>query len=107
MEGQNLRRFLKKSARVVILGYSSLRVFDLPPRSPKLNWYVEQAHRTHTEEFYEVTESSFDTAELKAQLLEWERTYKTIKPHQSLSYLTPLKFLEKWKENQRKKVVCH
>jgi len=85
----------------------NIRLFVLPPRSPKLNGYVERAHRTHTEEFYEVTESSFDTAELRAQLLEWERTYNTIRPHQSLGYLTPLKFLEEWKENQRKEVVCH
>jgi putative transposase len=85
----------------------NIRLFVLPPRSPKLNGYVERAHRTHTEEFYEVTESSFDIADLRAQLLEWERTYNTIRPHQSLGYLTPLKFLEEWKENQRKEVVCH
>ena len=35
-----------------------IRLFVLPPRSPKLNGGVERAHRTHTEEFYEVTESS-------------------------------------------------
>ncbi len=34
-------------------------------RSPKLNGGVERAHRTHTEEFYEVKESSFDLCELK------------------------------------------
>jgi len=32
-----------------------LRLFVLPPRSPKLNGQVERANRTHTEEFYEVT----------------------------------------------------
>jgi len=85
----------------------NIRLFVLPPRSPKLNGYVERAHRTHTEEFYEVTESSFDIAELRAQLLEWERTYNAIRPHQSLGYLTPLKFLEEWKENQRKEAGCH
>jgi len=85
----------------------NIRLFVLPPRSPKLNGYVERAHRTHTEEFYEVTESSFDIAELRGQLLEWERTYNAIRPHQSLGYLTPLKFLEEWKENQRKEAGCH
>ncbi len=29
-----------------------IRLFVLPARSPKLNGAVEQAHRTHTEEFY-------------------------------------------------------
>ena len=71
-----------------------IRLFVLPPRSLKLNGYVERAHRTHTEEFYEVTESSFDIIELRANLLEWELIYNTIRPHQALGYLTPLKFLE-------------
>jgi len=31
-----------------------IRLFVLPPRSPKLNGHVERAHRTHTEEFCEV-----------------------------------------------------
>ncbi len=36
-----------------------IKLFILPPRSPELNGYVERAHRTHTEEFYEVTEKFF------------------------------------------------
>ncbi len=44
-----------------------IKLFVLPPRSPKLNEAVERAHRTHTEEFYEVTESSLELSEL----LEW------------------------------------
>jgi transposase InsO family protein len=31
-----------------------IKLFVLPPKSPKLNGCVERAHRTHTEEFYEV-----------------------------------------------------
>ena len=71
-----------------------IKLFVLPPRSPKLNGAVERAHRTHTEEFYEVTDSTFDIAELAAELLKWERIYNTIRPHQALNYLTPLRFLE-------------
>ncbi len=37
-----------------------IKLFVLPPRSPKLNGGVERAHRTHTEEFYEVTDSTFE-----------------------------------------------
>ncbi len=33
-----------------------IKLFVLSPRSPELNGAVERAHRTHTEEFYEVTE---------------------------------------------------
>jgi transposase InsO family protein len=84
-----------------------IKLFVLPPRSPKLNGRVERAHRTHTEEFYELTESSFDIAELRSYLLQWERVYNTIRPHQALGYLTPLKFLEQWKLRKREGVMCH
>jgi transposase InsO family protein len=85
----------------------NIKLFVLPPRSPKLNGYVERAHRTHTEEFYQVTSSSFDIAELRAELLEWEHIYNAIRPHQALGYLTPLEFLEQWKQRQREEVMCH
>ena len=49
------------------------RLFVLPPNSPKLNGYVERAHLTHTEEFYEVTDSSFHVPELRNNLLNWEK----------------------------------
>ena len=81
-----------------------IKLFVLPPRSPKLNGGVERAHRTHTEEFYEVTDSTFEIADLSGELLEWERIYNTVRPHQALGYLTPLKFLE---QQKRKEVRCH
>ncbi len=84
-----------------------IKLFVLPPRSPKLNGAVERAHRTHTEEFYEVTESSFDLPELREELLKWEQVYNTVRPHQALGYVTPLKFLEQRKEYSRKEVMCH
>jgi putative transposase len=77
-----------------------VRLFVLPPRSPKLNGGVERAHRTHTEECYEVTDISFDLAEIRESLLEWERIYNTIRPHQALDYLTPLKFLQQIERRQ-------
>ncbi|GAH98900.1 unnamed protein product, partial [marine sediment metagenome] len=61
-----------------------IKLFVLPPRSPKLNGGVERAHWTHSEEFYEVTESPFDLSELRKELLEWERIYNTARPHQAL-----------------------
>ena len=84
-----------------------IKSFVLPPRSPKLNGAVERAHRTHTEEFYEVTDSSFDLPELRDELLEWEQVYNTVRPHQALGYLTPLKFLEQQKYYKRKEAMCH
>ena len=83
-----------------------IKLFVLPPRSPKLNRDVERAQRTHTEEFYEVTDASFELPELNRALLEWEKVYNTIRPHQALGYVTPLKFLEEWKECQERR-MCH
>ena len=77
-----------------------IKLFVLPPRSPKLNGGVERAHRTHTEEFYELTDSSFDLAELETELLQWEQIYNTVRPHQALGYLTPLEFLQQKERRQ-------
>jgi transposase InsO family protein len=82
-----------------------IKLFVLPPRSPKLNGHVERAQRTHTEEFYEVTDTSFEIAELNQALLEWERVYNTVRPHQALGYLTPQEFLKLRQQNKRKEEV--
>lgn len=83
-----------------------LRLFVLPPRSPKLNGCVERAQRTHTEEFYEVADIPLQTPALNKELLAWEHTYNTIRPHQALGYLTPLQFLTQW-QSQREEAKCH
>jgi len=82
-----------------------IKLFVLPPRSPKLNGHVERAQRTHTEEFYEVTDTSFEIEELNQALLQWGKVYNTIRPHQALGYLTPEEFLEPYKQNKRKEEV--
>jgi putative transposase len=70
-----------------------IALFVLPPRSPKLHGSVERANRTHTEEFYEVTDELLEPAAIRDALLAWERTYNTIRPHQALGYLTPAEYL--------------
>jgi putative transposase len=82
-----------------------IRLFVLPPRSPKLNGHVERANRTHAEEFYEVTESEFDVHSINIALRQWEMTYNTVRPHQALHYLTPHKFLlQNYSINGKEKV---
>jgi transposase InsO family protein len=70
-----------------------IALFTLPPRSPKLNGRVERANRTHTEEFYEVTDAEATLADLRPSLLAWEHTYNTVRPHQALGYRTPAEYL--------------
>jgi len=81
----------------------NIKLFVLPPRSPKLNGAVERANRTHTEEFYEVTDSTFELADLRPKLLEWENTCNNIRPNQALNYLTPAEYLERFFEEE----MCH
>jgi putative transposase len=83
-----------------------VRLFVLPPRSPKLNGAVERANRTHAEEFHDFSEASPTVADLGAELRAWERVYNTVRPHQALGYLTPKQFLDQWnKQHPRKEDV--
>jgi len=66
-----------------------IRLFVLPPRSPKLNGHVERANRTHTVGFYEIYEGELKIIPLNEALQEWEGVYNHIRLHQALGYLTP------------------
>jgi len=70
-----------------------LRLFVLPPRSPKLNGCVERAQRTHKEEFYQMLDPPDSLAELRRLLLAQELCYNTVRPHQALGQLTPQQWL--------------
>ena len=69
-----------------------IRLFVLP-HSPKLNGYVERAHRTHQEEFYEFYDEEWTVAALTSALRRWERCYNTERPHQSLGWQSPRDYL--------------
>ena len=71
-----------------------IALFVLPPRSPKLNGSVERANRTHTQEFYEVSNCSWTIPELNKQVIGWEYVYNCIRPHHALAHKTPLQFLK-------------
>ena len=59
-----------------------------------------RAQRTHTEEFWEVTEAEPELANLRQDLGEWEKVYNTVRPHQALGYLTPQEYVTQWQNNQ-------
>jgi len=73
---------------------TGIKLFVLPPKSPKLNGCVERAQRTHTEEFYEVNDCSWTVPELNKELSHWNYIYNCVRPHQALGYRTPLQFLK-------------
>jgi transposase InsO family protein len=69
----------------------------------QLNGDAERAQRTRTKEFYEVMHTSFEIAELNQALLEWERVYNTVRPHQAAGYLTPKEFLKIRRQKKKRK----
>ena len=73
-----------------------IRLFIIPPRTPKLQGYVESANKTHRVEFYEVEDIALNMEDLNTQLEAWDRTYNTIRPHQSLDYQTPAEYYQAW-----------
>lgn len=91
--GSEFKGELEESCRLL-----TITIYVLPPRRPDLNGCVERGQRTHTEEFYEVTEFSWDIPTLNRELMAWETVYNTIRPHQALGYLTPLEYITRWKE---------
>jgi len=80
-----------------------IRLFVVPPRSPKLQGYVERSNRTHREEFYEVEDIETKIEDHNRQLEGWHRVYNYIRPHQSLKYLTPNEFYERWLKEHKPK----
>jgi len=68
----------------------------IEPRSPKQNTYVERSHRTDQEEFYQQGNMRSSVEGLMPLLKAWEHTYNHVRPHQSLSYLTPVEYLAKY-----------
>jgi putative transposase len=71
-----------------------IRLFVLPPRSPKLNGLVEQAQRTHKEEFYAYCDGDLELKSLNKALRRWERVYNTILLHHSFGRRTPARYLQ-------------
>ncbi len=70
-----------------------LRLFVLPPRSPKLNGCLERAQRTHKEELYQLVDPPDSPSQLRTQLLQQEQRYNTYRPDQALGHLTPQEWL--------------
>ena len=70
-----------------------IKLFLLPPYSPKLNGRVERANRTYREEFYNCSTATPTVAGFRDDLRRYEDFYNNIRPHQALAYQTPAEFL--------------
>lgn len=69
------------------------------PRNPKQNSYVEISHGADQREFYQqgngvTCYQNFPL--MQKRLLEWQKTWNEVRPHQALNYLTPHAYFIKW-----------
>jgi transposase InsO family protein len=73
------------------------------PRTPKQNSYVEISHGADQREFYQQGKgvSYYQNFPLmQKRLLEWQRVWNEVRPHQALNYLTPKAYLTKWQNGR-------
>ena len=75
-----------------------IKLYVLPPRSPKMNGFVERANETYRYEFWNVYEIPDTIEEARKLLKKYERKYNCERKHQSLNYLTPMEYYYTLKE---------
>lgn len=76
-----------------------IKLYVLPPRSPKMNAYVERTNETYRYEFWNIYEIPDTIEETRKLHRKYERKYNCERMHQSLNYLTPMEYYYKLKEN--------
>lgn len=74
-----------------------IRLFVLPPRSPKLNGHVERMQRTLRDEFY-TRSLPYGVAAMQKELERYLSYYNTRRPHMALGGLAPMEFMAILKE---------
>jgi len=75
-----------------------IKLYVLPPKSPKLNAFIERSNNTAHYEFYALHSKWKDINDLKANLRGFVAFYNEKRPHQHLNYLTPMRYFSYWKE---------
>ena len=88
--GSEFHRYFMQAAKKLNLEHYWSR-----PRTPKDNPSLERFNRTLKEEFLRWGNYHQDPDIFNKCLTDWLVTYNAISPHESLGYLTPLKFAEK------------
>lgn len=70
------------------------------PRHPKQNTYVETSHSADEKEFYRQGNVSPILEVMQRRIIEWQDVWNKIRPHESLSYLTPEAYYRKWQTSR-------
>jgi len=79
---------------------SNILHYFIYPRQPKQNTYVEISHQADEREFYLQGNVCSFIDIMRKKIKEWQNTWNTLRPHQSLNYLTPHEYLNKWQKGQ-------
>lgn len=70
-------------------------------RTPKDNAVLERFNRTIQEDFVDIIDIGLeDINEFNNRLLEWLIEYNSIRPHETLDYLTPLEYIDTYLSNR-------
>lgn len=76
------------------LGVKGITHYFSYPRTPKSNAFIERFNRTIQEEFIDANvEYLKDTKTFNQKLINYLLYYNTVRPHQTLGYLTPMAFM--------------
>ncbi len=70
----------------------AISLYVLPPRSPEMNGSVERGNGTVKYEFYRQYEGPPKLFVIQKRLQSYVAFYNTIRPHQTLKYLTPKEY---------------
>ena len=71
-----------------------IKLFVLPPRSPKMNGVFERMQATWRNEFYNVQNTATTIEELNIQIKEHLKIYNGSRPHDALDGMTPNEYLK-------------
>ena len=83
-----------------------IKLYVLPPGSPKRNCYGERANETYRYEFWNVYELPDTIKEVRKLHRKYERKYNCERMHQSLNYLTPIDYYYTLKEKAAQSGMC-
>ena len=88
--GSEFEKDFKKACEELALPQWYSRV-----RTPKDNAVLERFNRTIQEEFVDMTYAGIEEVkEFNHELTDWLEEYNSVRPHQTLDYLTPLEYID-------------
>ena len=88
--GSEFEKYFKKACEELKLPQWYSR-----PHTPKDNLVLERFNRTIQEEFVDIIDIGIeDVDEFNKRLLDWLIEYNSVRPHETLDYLTPLEYID-------------